>query len=152
MECSCCGQRSDRLVAMQSRDDIRLCRACIGWMRAEAGVLDVTPILPVNDVRASVAFYEAAGFEVRQWADEGGYSFVSYDDESVFDLDPCELALDPATNPAGCYVIVPDVDAWHARLSHAGLPVTTVEDKEWGMREFTLTDPSGNHLRIGRST
>lgn len=27
--------------------------------------------------------------------------------------------------------------------------VTPIGDQPWGMREFTLTDPSGNHLRIG---
>lgn len=44
-----------------------------------------------------------------------------------------------------------DVDAWHSELSSAGLPVTTLSDQPWGMREFRLTDPSGNHVRIGRS-
>jgi uncharacterized glyoxalase superfamily protein PhnB len=29
--------------------------------------------------------------------------------------------------------------------------VTSVEDQPWGMREFTLTDPNGNNIRIGRS-
>jgi hypothetical protein len=25
-----------------------------------------------------------------------------------------------------------------------------IEDLRWGMHEFTLTDPSGNRIRIGR--
>jgi len=37
-------------------------------------------------------------------------------------------------------------------ISGQSLPVTTVEDKPWGRRDFTLTDPSGNQLRIGRSS
>jgi uncharacterized glyoxalase superfamily protein PhnB len=76
---------------------------------------------------------------------------VHFDDESVFDLDLAEAPFDPAMNAAGCYVIVPDVDDWHARLTAAGLPVTEPADQPWGMREFTLTDLSGNRLRIGRS-
>jgi hypothetical protein len=28
--------------------------------------------------------------------------------------------------------------------------VTAIADQPWGMREFTLTDPSGNAVRIGR--
>jgi hypothetical protein len=32
------------------------------------------------------------------------------------------------------------------------LQVSAVEDMSWGMHEFTLTDPSGNTIRIGRST
>ena len=69
----------------------------------------------------------------------------------MFDLDHV-AHLDPSTNAAGCYLIVPDVEDWHAKLHAAGLPVTPVEDQPWGMREFTLTDPSGNHVRIGRSS
>lgn len=35
-------------------------------------------------------------------------------------------------------------------MSEAGLPITSLADQPWGMREFTRTDPSGNHIRIGR--
>lgn len=42
--------------------------------------------------------------------------------------------------------------AWHQRLTTAALPVSQVEDMPWGMHEFTLTDPSGNRVRIGRPT
>jgi len=44
------------------------------------------------------------------------------------------------------------VDDWHARFVAARLPVTPIEDMPWGMHEFTLTDPSGNHIRVGRNT
>jgi hypothetical protein len=45
--------------------------------------------------------------------------------------------------------VVHDVDDWHRRLHAAGLDVTVVEDMPWGMREFTLTDPWRNYVRIG---
>jgi hypothetical protein len=51
----------------------------------------------------------------------------------------------------GSPLIVPDPDGWHFRLAADGLPVTALEDQPWGMREFTLTDPSGNNVRIGHS-
>lgn len=150
MECTCCGEDRDLVVPLQWHDDVKVCRVCIGWLRANAGVVDSTPILPVLDMTASIAFYERAGFEVRRYKG-GDYAFVNYDDESVFDLDVTEPALDLTANKAGCYLSTPDADQWHARLSTAGLPVTAVEDKPWGMREFTLTDPNGTYIRIGRS-
>jgi len=150
MECSCCGLERAPLVALQCHDDVKVCRVCIGWLRAKAAIIDSTPILPVLDMTASVAFYERAGFTVRRY-EGGGYAFVSYDDESVFDLDVAEPALDLAANRAGCYLITPDVDRWHAALATSGLPVTALADQPWGMREFTLTDPNGNNVRIGRS-
>ena len=120
------------------------------WLRGRLGVIDVTPILPVADMPTAVAFYEAAGFEVRLYEEGGDYAFVSLDDESVFDLDTVQPPLDVHRNPAACYLIVPDPDEWHGRLSGLGATVTPLEDQPWEMREFTLTDPSGNHLRFGR--
>jgi hypothetical protein len=31
-------------------------------------------------------------------------------------------------------------------------PKPSVADMPWGMREYTLTDPSGNHVRVGHGT
>jgi len=152
MECSCCGETRGALVALRSRDDVQLCSRCIEWLHIESGV-DSTPTLPVVEMDAAVAFYEGAGFDVRVYQDESGepgdFAFVTYDDRSVFDLDVIDV--DPARNGAGCYLMVDDPDAWHARLSAAGVPVTEIADQPWEMREFTLTDPSGNDVRIGRS-
>ena len=79
-----------------------------------------------------------------------GFAFVDCDGQSVFDLD-AHSDLDRAANRAGCYLIANDADAWQARMQAAGLPVTPIADQPWGMREFTLTDPFGNRVRIGRS-
>ena len=147
MECSCCGQ--DRTtVAMQCHPEIGVCTDCIGWLRGKAGVIDVTPTLPVRDMAEAVAFYESIGFAVRLYNDEAGFGFVTFDEESVFDLGH-EVELDPATNRSACYLIVPDVEAWHARVVAAGISASRLADMEWGMREFSVRDPSGNHLRIG---
>ena len=152
MRCSCCGEERDptAVASLLCHDDIKICRVCLGWLRSSAGAPDVTPILPVRDIGEAASFYERAGFDVRLY-DGGGFAFVEYDDESVFDLDLVER-VSPDVNGAGCYMIVPRVDEWHAEMTRAGLPVTAVEDQPWGMREFTLADPSGNRVRIGRST
>ena len=150
--CSCCGEERDesQVAALQCHPEVKLCRVCIGWLSGQSGRPDSTPILPVHDMDAAVAFYESAGFDVHQYED-GGYAFVEYHDENVFDLDVCEK-ITPATNGAGCYLVVTDVDGLHEQLAATGLAVTPVEDMPWGMHEFTLTDPDGNHVRIGRST
>lgn len=152
MSCSCCGE--DRLTAtLRSRDDVALCRECVEWLLGRLGVTS-TPTLPVVDVRVAAAFYERAGFGVRIYRDDNGdegegFAFVEYEGQSVFDLDAAG-DLDPQRNRSGCYLIASDADAWHARMLGAGLPVTAIEDQPWGMREFALTDPSGNRIRIGQ--
>jgi len=44
---------------------------------------------------------------------------------------------------------VPEI--WHARWAAAGLPVSQLRAEQWGMVEFSVTDPSGNRLRVGRA-
>jgi predicted enzyme related to lactoylglutathione lyase len=136
------------VASLRCHDEVKVCRICVGWLMRRVGGIDVTPTLPVADMAGAVRFYEAAGFDVEQYDD--GFAFVHFDDQSVFDLD-LATGLDPATNHAGCYVIVDQVDEWHARFTAAGMQVTPVEDMPWGMHEFTLTDPSGNNIRVGRS-
>ena len=152
MSCSCCGEEK-RTETLRSRDDVALCRDCVEWLLGRIGVTS-TPTLPVVELAEAIAFYERAGFGVRIYRGEDGdggegFAFVEFDGQSVFDLNAAP-EMDPASNRAGCYLITADADAWHARLREAGLPVTALADQPWGMREFTLTDPSGNHVRIGR--
>lgn len=146
MTCSCCGEDRAVVTDLHCHPEVKVCRACIGWLRGQAGVLDVTPTLPVRDLDESIVFYEALGFDVRRYQG-GGFGFVHHDDESVFDLDQTDV--DPATNRAGCYVVVREVDRWHERVVFAGIAVTVVADREWGMREFEFRDPSNNNIRIG---
>ena len=135
-------------AALLCHDEISLCRICLGWLMTRAGGVDVTPTLPVRDMNEATRFCEAAGFDVEHYSDD--FAFVHFGDRSVFDLDRV-ADLDPATNHAGCYIITEETDDWHARFVEAGLAVTAIEDMPWNMHEFTVTDPSGNHIRIGRS-
>lgn len=149
--CSCCGEDrpETQVAAMKCHPDVRVCRDCINWLQHQAGMVESTPTFPVIDMAATVKFYAAAGFDVHAYND--GFAFVRYENVSVFDLG-LNPTIDPDRNGAGCFLIVPDVDAWHRRLIAIQAPVTSVQDMPWGMREFTLTDPNGNSIRIGSTT
>lgn len=151
MYCFCCGEVRDAslLTPLLCHDDVQICRGCIGWLNTRADGIDVTPTLPVADMKEAIRFCEAAGFTVNTYDD--GFAFVQLNDQSVFDLDLI-AGLKPENNHAGCYIILDEVDCWHARLVSSGLDVTALQDMPWGMREFRLTDPSGNNIRIGRSS
>lgn len=137
------------MAALTCRADVKVCRSCVDSLREKAGLLDVTPTLPVVDMKRSQEFYGAAGFKVEVYEGDG-FAFVSHDDQSVFDLG-VERDMRPGANKAGCYVIVPSPDERYARFTDLGNAVTDVDDEPHGMREFTLTDPSGNRLRFGAS-
>ncbi|MDQ3544172.1 MAG: hypothetical protein M3431_09980 [Actinomycetota bacterium] len=63
----------------------------------------------------------------------------------------CDRGWTRARTTPGCHIITGDGDDWHARFEAAGLHVTPIEDMPRGMYEFTLSGPSGNHIRVGRS-
>ena len=108
--------------------------------------LPATPILPVADMDAASGFYRAAGFTVEAYDD--GYSFVLHDGREVLHLAAIE-DMDVPANRAACYLHRRDVDAIHGSWRAAGMAVTPVGIKAWGMREFSVTDPSGNLVRVG---
>ena len=137
------------MTSLHCRDEIKICRLCARWLVARTGGIDVTPTLPVADMVETVEFWKAAGFDVDRYDD--GFAFVGFDDQSIFDLDLVE-GFDPAKNCAGCYIVTDQTEAWHARFAAAGMTVTAIGDMPWGMREFAVTDPNGNRIRIGRTT
>lgn len=147
VECFCCGEQRDsaELITLRCHPEVQVCRSCIGLLVEQSGSVDVTPTLPVLDMDLAVDFYESVGFQVHVY-EGGGVAFVSFEDRSVFDL-----GLEPVAAGAGAYLVVADPDDWHARLQAKGLAVSELADQDHGMREFTLTDPSGYRLRFGRS-
>jgi len=113
------------------------------------------PILPSRDLDETRGFYEAIGF--RPWFRGRGVN-ANYEILSLGHLVVhffLERGLDPAANDSGCYLRVTDVDLFHENCSVLGLPSAGIprmnppRDEPWGMREFTVVDPSGNLLRIG---
>jgi catechol 2,3-dioxygenase-like lactoylglutathione lyase family enzyme len=114
------------------------------------------PILPARDLNETRAFYERLGFQAAGWwpTEFGGYAILHRGDLNMHFFSFKDIS--PAQNYAQCYWRVNDVDALYAEfraagLSRSGTPrLESVEDKPWGMREFSVIDPNGNLVRIGR--
>lgn len=148
--CGCCGEsrRAEDLAALSCHPQTKLCRGCIQWLFVTSGRPISMPIFATLDMAASRSFYEAAGFGVDGYDD--GYAFVTRGGGEVLHLAGSSV-VDPARNSGACYLNTVEADQWHAMWSAAGLPVSDIADRPWGMREFEVTDPSGNLLRVGRN-
>jgi catechol 2,3-dioxygenase-like lactoylglutathione lyase family enzyme len=112
------------------------------------------PILPARNLDETRTFYERLGFV--PWFRGRGpweYEIVSRGHLVVHFF--AEPRLTPSQNDAGCYWRVTDADRFYQEfavldLPSAGIPRLTIPvDQPWGMREFTLVDPSGNLVRVG---
>ncbi|MFD5321812.1 bleomycin resistance protein [Streptomyces sp. NPDC127098] len=121
------------------------------------------PILPCQTLQPVLDFYTALGFEVT-------YRQRSPNPYAVVERGGIELQFfglkqyDPAASVSTLYVVTDDVDALHdafraglkaayGRVPTRGLPrIGQVKDMSYGVRQFLLTDPGGNCLRIGQPT
>jgi catechol 2,3-dioxygenase-like lactoylglutathione lyase family enzyme len=114
------------------------------------------PILPSNDLAATLEFYERLGFE-NAGADHSVWNYLIIRRGTVqlhFYLD---ADVDPLTTASSCYVYTDNADALYATWQAIGVrndPSTGSRlqapvDTEYGIREFALIDPSGNLIRVG---
>jgi catechol 2,3-dioxygenase-like lactoylglutathione lyase family enzyme len=104
----------------------------------------VIPNLPARDVPAAQEWYrDTLGLEIKWiWEDNFGSVGSGYVELFLYETD------DP--KPVVCSVFVDDVDAVYERSrERGGEIVSELEQKPWGLREFSLRDLDGNVLRIG---
>jgi catechol 2,3-dioxygenase-like lactoylglutathione lyase family enzyme len=108
-------------------------------------------VLAVPDAGESAKFFvDALGFTVT--AEPPGWVFVGKDN-CVAMLGSCPDDVHPSR--LGChgyfaYLRVDDADAYRAELAAKGVTsLGAIEDKPWGMREFSIATPDGHRIMIG---
>lgn len=110
--------------------------------------------LPAKDYQLSRAFYVELGFDLAWEAPEktmakfaiGSQMFMLHDwyEERVAQM-------------MYMHLLVPDVEAWWAQVTDQRLAerypirVEPPADREWGIRDFVLVEPSGVLWRIGQN-
>ncbi|WP_282797210.1 VOC family protein [Streptomyces sp. CC224B] len=120
------------------------------------------PLLPAHSLQPVVDFYTALGFETTYFQ-KSPYAYA------VVERGPVELQFfgmreyDPAASYSGCYVLTDDVDglyeafraglkAAYGKVPRRGLPrIGPVKDMSYGVRQFLMTDPAGNSIRVGQA-
>ena len=100
------------------------------------------PVLPVQEIKGATAFYrDVLGFELAfEMADYAGVC-----------RGPVELHLDataPVTSPVSARIDTIGVDALYEQIEPSGVvkPDERLETKPWGLRQFSVLDPSGNRI------
>ncbi|NGO44112.1 bleomycin resistance protein [Streptomyces ureilyticus] len=121
------------------------------------------PILPCRTIQPVLDFYTALGFEVT-------FQQTSPNPYAVVERGGIELQFfglkryEPTESYSTCYVLTDDVDGLHesfrtglkaayGKIPTRGLPrIGALKDMSYGMRQFLMTDPGGNCIRIGQPT
>ncbi|MHA7878932.1 MAG: VOC family protein [Saccharospirillum sp.] len=113
---------------------------------------EIKAFVPARDFEVSLSFYLDIGFEI-PWRDDR-LAYVRYQSCS-FLLQNFYVEAHAQNFVMHC--LVDDVGDWYAALSGKrltevyGSVLSELEDQPWGMREFTLTDPSGVLWRIAQN-
>lgn len=121
------------------------------------------PILPCQTLQPLLDFYVSLGFEVTfQQRSPNPYAVV---ERGGIELQFFGLKqFEPAKSMSTCYVITDDVDGLYSafraglketygRIPTRGLPrIGPLKDMSYGVRQFLMTDPGGNCVRVGQRT
>lgn len=108
------------------------------------GAVEIKAFVPATKFDRSTQFYLALGFEV-PWSSED-LAYVRYG-EIRFLLQAFNQR-EFASNYQ-MHLLVENVDDWHTHLVQSdiatcfGVQIGSPTDQPWGMRDFTLFDPSG---------
>ncbi|GHH15708.1 bleomycin resistance protein [Streptomyces rubradiris] len=121
------------------------------------------PILPCRTIQPVLDFYGALGFEVTfQQKSPNPYAVVARGGIQLHFFGM--KGYEPAESYSTCYIETDDVDGLHetfraglkaayGRVPIRGLPrLGALKDTSHGVRQFLMTDPGGNCLRIGQRT
>ena len=109
-------------------------------------------IFEVRDFAEALAFYtDKLGFEVGwTWGEPVSYASVCRDRVEINFGEPQE---GQTISPSSVYIAISNIDAYHARLAARGVEIAVpIGDRAYGMRDFTVADPSGNRLSFGQPT
>jgi len=109
------------------------------------------PMLPVTSMPASVDFYcKLLGFEVESRNDDWGWAMLRFDE--------CRLMVDQSINvypnsprQSVLYLYPENIVAYHRQVRNNGLAIPELKETFYGLTEFRIDDPDGNHLWIGRN-
>jgi len=114
--------------------------------------VEIKAFVPARDFDLSKRFYADLGF-VMAWSSEALACFHA--GRSSFLLQ--RFYVKEHADNFMMHLLVEDVEAWWAHVSTArigeryGVRVLPPEDRPWGIRDFTVDDPTGVLWRIGQS-
>jgi uncharacterized glyoxalase superfamily protein PhnB len=113
----------------------------------------VTPMIHVPDVRATVSWYESIGFVVlntNEDADDGmNFALLGYGNSQIM-LNAGGRLSNEDRREVDLYVRTDDVDRLHERLKDRVQIRVDLNETFYGTREFIVRDPNGFWLTFGQ--
>ena len=110
------------------------------------------PIIWVNDVKKTIDYYvNTLGFSQTGYDDATGWGQVARDGVAIMFSTPNDHMLHDKLQFTGSfYFTTGDVESWWQLLKDKAAVFYPMEDFDYGMREFAVTDCNGYILQFGQ--
>jgi catechol 2,3-dioxygenase-like lactoylglutathione lyase family enzyme len=103
--------------------------------------------LYVRNIKESCAFYRQFGFEVAR--DAGDFMELKWENTRLFLEEIADAPLPPQYPVGNIRVMVPNVDEyWTLSRTIGARVIRPIENRDYGLRDFTIAGPDGLGLRI----
>jgi len=116
--------------------------------KSQSTFLRTIPVMTVNDLHRSLAFFTQLGFQVHH--QEAGFAIVKRDAIEVHFTHHPEIL--PEVNNSVCRIVVSNIEALYQEiLSIQALPylrLSPLTTQPWGDREINIVDPCGVLIRF----
>lgn len=115
----------------------------------EIRLASAQPVFLVGDLNAAVAFYcDELDFSLAwSWGEPVVRAGVQRDELQL------QLIDNPTIGPSGTscvYCVMSGVDRFYRACVNRGVEIyLELGEREWGMKDFRIVDPSGNRLGFG---
>jgi len=122
-------------------------------MAAQSAVKKISPMLAVPSMQATIAFYRnVLGFTPTLEAEE--YSIVERDGQTIHFMKAAPGVMEQIRGHVEIYIEVRDIQPlWeHVKGFKDRHRVRDLFDREYGMTEFHIEDPSGCLVFVGEPT
>ena len=112
----------------------------------------LTPMLWVDDVRATIDFYVSVlGFDEANYSEDPAWGVVEKHYISIMFSKPnAHIEYEKPVFTGSLYLRTDDADAWWGYLKDKATVLYPIEDFHYGMREFAIRDCNGYILQFGQ--
>ena len=121
-------------------------------LEPKVNVRSAYPLLYVDDIEHSLAFYTQLGFTLTErWDPDGALAWCSLAMEGAQIMlqraEPADLtALAKGKSDVALFFLCEDVDVLYEKFSDRGVSVAAPTEAFYGMRQLTLDDPDGRRI------
>ncbi len=113
-----------------------------------------SPIFPVDDPLKTAEYYrDVLGFDINfKWEDPPTYVVVNREDAVGIHFVKKRDDFKPSTEHTALFIFVNDVDVVYDEYQKSGANITApIADRDYGMRDFDITDPNGFTIVLGKN-